>query len=225
MAAPIRGQHDILGRDDLPVKLLLVHGLGRTPLSLTFLGRSLRQAGHEPSFFSYWAFAESYQRIVDRLTLTLLALNADASPVGLIGHSLGGLLLRHALARVPSLRVHRLIMLGTPNQPPRLARRAILWLPFRAFTGSCGALLATADAYGQIPPLRVPYTIIAGTAGSIRPGGSFAGESNDGFVAVSETRVTPQDRPVLFPVFHTFMMNSHRVQQAILAALAQSVAV
>ena len=110
------------------MRVLLVHGLGRTPASLALLHRALRRAGHAPASFAYYAFAQSYEGIRRRLVAQLQTWAAAPDPVALIGHSLGGLLLRHALADVPTLPVHHLIMLGTPNRPPRRAVRAIRWL-------------------------------------------------------------------------------------------------
>jgi pimeloyl-ACP methyl ester carboxylesterase len=201
------------------MRVLLVHGLGRTPLSLQGLARALRRESHLPVQFGYYAFAEPYDRIRARLASELRNLARSAEPVGLIGHSLGGLLLRHALPEAPALRVHRLIMLGTPNQPPRLALRANRWLPFRMFTQSCGQLLASPGDYARIPPPSVPYTLVAGTAGWRRIPGPFGGEPNDGLVAVSETRVVPDDAPHLLPVAHTFMMNDRRLQELVMDLL------
>ena len=197
----------------------MVHGLGRTPLSLQSLARALRRGGHSTQLFGYYAFAEHYDRIRLRLASELRSMARNSEPVGLLGHSLGGLLLRHALPDAPGLRVHRLIMLGTPNQPPRLAVRANRWLPFRVFTRSCGSLLATPGAFSRIPPPAVPYTLVAGTAGWRRVPGPFSTEPNDGLVAVSETLVVPEDEPHLLPVRHTFMMNDRRIQQLVLDLL------
>lgn len=202
------------------MRVLLVHGLGRTPLSLQGLARTLRQAGHRTRFFGYYAFAEHYDQIRQRLASELRSLARARDPVALIGHSLGGLLLRHAVSEAPDLVVHRLVMLGTPNQPPRLAVRANRWLPFRVFTRSCGHLLADPSAYARIPAPGVPYSLVAGTRGWRRPAGPFQGEANDGLVAVSETLVRSEDQPHLLPISHTFMMNDRRLQQLVLALLA-----
>lgn len=200
------------------MRVLLVHGLGRTPLSLARLGAVLRGAGHQPQFFAYLAFAEPYERIRRRLVARLLELAREDAPVALVGHSLGGLLLRHALPDAGQLAVHHLIMLGTPNQSPRRARLAVRWLPFRLFARSSGEVLASPDAYARIPAPAVPTTVIAGTAGLRLLGRPFGAEPHDGFVAVSETRLTG-GRELLLPVAHTFMMNDRRLHAEVLAIL------
>jgi len=199
-----------------------VHGLGRTPASLARLGRTLKRAGHAQQYLAYFAFAESYEEIRGRVITRLRKLAADPQPVALVGHSLGGLLLRHALVEVPELQVHQLIMLGTPNRPPRRAREAVRWLPFRLFARSCGEVLASPEFYGELPAPVVPYTIIAGTGGHSLLAGPFGHEPHDGFVAVAETPIRDTDQPILLPVAHTFMMNDPELQAQVLTLLRGS---
>ena len=144
----------------------------------------------------------------------------DREPVALIGHSLGGLLLHDALADVPELRVHRLIMLGTPNRSPRRAKRVESWLPFKVFARSSGTLLASPSAFVRIAQPKVPYTIIAGTGGYRWLSAPFGAELHDGVVAVDETRIRDSDEPVLLNVAHTFMMNDRRLQEFVIELLA-----
>lgn len=65
------------------------------------------------------------------------------------------------------------------------------------------------------------YLVIAGTGGWRGRWDPFEGTPNDGFVAVDETRIGPEDATVVLPVAHTFMMNSRAVQDAILEALGE----
>ena len=199
--------------------ILLVHGLGRTPLSLFGLAPALRRAGHHTRFFAYSPTFEPLPRVVRRLTARLRKLARPGRPVGLVGHSLGGLLLRIALPAVPELSVHRLVMLGTPNRPPRLAGWAWRRFPFRWFTRDCGRLLACPGSIPALPAPAVPYTVIAGTAGPRGRLSPFGDEPNDGVVAVAETLVREADEPVLLPVLHTWMMDDARVKRAVAAAM------
>lgn len=115
-------------------------------------------------------------------------------------------------------------MLGTPNQPPRLARRFRHLWPYRIVSGQVGQLLGDPHFFATLPPIRVPYTIIAGTGGSRGRWSLFGGEPNDGTVAVAETLVAPNDIPILVPARHTFMMNHPDVRKAVRRALADAAA-
>ncbi|MGH7508160.1 MAG: esterase/lipase family protein [Gemmatimonadales bacterium] len=203
------------------MELLLVHGMGRTALSLGRLARDLRRAGHRAQVLGYVAALEPFQQIVARIHSRLAGLAQRRQPYAVLGHSLGGLLVRSALALEPvqPLPVH-LIMLGTPNRSPRLARRyGRTWL-YRWFNGECGQVLGRPSFFDQLPPPPVPYTIIAGTGGRHGRLGSFGVEANDGVIAVSETLVSDMDAPVEIPVRHTFMMNDRRVREVIRRVLA-----
>ncbi len=197
--------------------ILLVHGLGRTPLSLFGLASALRRAGHHTRFFAYSPTFEILPRIIRRLSHRLRSLAKTNQSVGLVGHSLGGLLLRLALARVPRLQVRHFVMLGTPNKGSRMARLASRWLPFRLLTRDCGRFLVASDGFAHLPPLRVPTTVIAGTAGPRGRFSPFGDEVNDGLVAVAETAIENMEL-IQLPVLHTFMMDSPAVHERVLAA-------
>ncbi len=203
------------------MQLLLVHGLGRTPLSLFGLARVLRRDGHHTRFFGYLPPFESVPRILRRLVGALRGFARSRRKIGLIGHSLGGLLLRMALAEVPELRVHHFVMLGTPQVPPRMARLAWRWFPpFRIFTRDCGRLLNSQHAFRVLPELQVPFTVIAGTAGLRGWFSPFGDDPNDGLVSVAEARVSGAE-PVRLPVLHTLMMDAVAVRARISAIMSE----
>lgn len=182
------------------------------------LGAALRRNGHRTSYFGYAPTFEFLPRILDRLANRLQLLGRSGEPIGLAAHSLGGLLLRRALIEAP-VNVHRLVMLGTPNRPPRMAAYFWQWRLFRWATGECGRFLASPHSISAMSPPVVPYTIIAGTAGPRHPRLAFGEELNDGIVAVSETRIRDDDQPLLVPVYHSFLMDDRRVQKHVRNAL------
>ncbi|MGH7523469.1 MAG: esterase/lipase family protein, partial [Gemmatimonadales bacterium] len=138
------------------VDVLLVHGMGRTPLSMWRLARSLRAAGLRTHQFAYTTAWQSVDAIVERLAARLRELSGNDYIV--IGHSLGGVLLRAAISKLgPDVRLpRRLIMLGSPNQSPRLARRFSRASWYRLLNGDAGSLLADQARLARIPVVSVP---------------------------------------------------------------------
>lgn len=202
------------------MRVILVHGLGRSPWSMARLARNLRRAGHAPETIGYIAAVEPFEQIRARVRERLFA-NARDGMYAAVGHSLGGLLLRAALADFPAdVPLPKLLVtLGSPTRPPRLARRLRdLWL-YRRLAGECGQLLADADFLASLHVPPVHYTAIAGTRGWPSNVGPFGAELNDGVVAVDETLTATTVEHVHVPAFHTFLMNSHAVQRHICARL------
>jgi hypothetical protein len=198
------------------MRVVLVHGLGRTPLSMVRLARCLRRTGHATELIGYIAALEPFERIRARVRARLVA-NGAAGPYAAIGHSLGGLLLRAALADFPpSAPLPRLfVTLGTPTRPPRLARLLRnAWL-YRRLAGECGQLLVNAEFLESLHVPRVPYTAIAGTRGWPQHVGPFRGAPNDGVVALDETTTAGAIEHVHVPAFHTFLMNNQAAQRHI----------
>lgn len=199
------------------MKLLLIHGLSRSPFSLLTLERRLQQAGWTTEQFAYAAVLESYDQIVERLRSRLEAI-ADREPYGIVAHSLGGLLTRSALGKIRSALPKQIVMLGTPNRQPRLATFANQIPLFQWWTGQCGANLADPAFFDKLPPLTSSYTIIAGTSGLRGAWSPFGTDVNDGIVALNETYLSSRDRVITFPVYHTFMMNDRRIQETVVQA-------
>ena len=202
------------------MNIVLIHGLGRTPLSMLGLANHLRQSGYQPELFGYAAFAESYGQIVERLRERLAHLS-HRGPYGIVAHSLGGVLTRSALADPDMDLPRHVVMLGTPNQSPRLAQLVWYLWPFQWISGTCGQRLASPEFYEALPPLQTAYTLIAGTSGPRGPWSPFGMEVNDGLVTLNETRLSATDRPLEFPGIHGFMMNQPQVQSTVVQVLRE----
>lgn len=198
------------------MKILLIHGLSRTPLSLLSLEWYLQKTSEwKTEQFAYLAFAESFDRIVQRLRIQLQKI-ASQGNYGIVAHSLGGLLTRAALGLGSIPLPQHIVMLGTPNQMPRLAPHAWRLLPpFRWWTGECGFNLSNPNFFASLAKIESPYTIVAGTGGHRGFLSPFGDELNDGIVALDETRLTHRDQIIQLPVMHTFMMNDSQVQKTV----------
>jgi hypothetical protein len=201
------------------MQIILIHGMGRTRRSMAPLGAYLARQGHTVRYFGYIAAAEPFARIAQRLVRCAGGW-ASGQPYALVTHSLGGVLARAALPSLADCPPRQLVMLAPPNRPPLLARRLAGNPLFRFATGDCGRSLGDQRFYDQLAPVRVPTTIIAGTAGPRGRWSPFGAEPNDGVVAVAETRLAGAPEPRLVPAVHTLIMRSPQVARLVAEQLA-----
>lgn len=214
----------LVRRDESNVlKILLVHGLGRTIWSMSGLAAALQAEGHATESFGYVAFLQSFDEIVQSLRDRLKTLSLSGS-YGIVTHSLGGVLTRAALAQTedqtdfpPPAHV---VMLAPPNQSPRLGRFANYLFPYQWFSRECGANLASSEFYECLAPLDCPYTIIAGTAGPVGAFSPFGLKANDAIIGIEETKMRECDRPLQVPAFHSFIMNYAQTKQLTASAFS-----
>ena len=202
------------------MNVLMVHGLWRTTLSLRRLGRALAREGHRPEYFAYRPWAESYAAMRDRLGERIAALRAEGEPYALIGHSLGGVLLRDAMARSGGRRPEALILLAAPATAPRAARLAWRVPIFRWLARDAGRQLAEWYELASIPAPECPCLVIAGTRGPRARWLPLGDAPNDGILSVAEASVSATARVATVRATHTFIMNHPDARALIRDALA-----
>lgn len=203
-----------------PVRVLFVHGMGRTPASGWPLLWQLRRAGLATATFGYMASMEDFAAVAKRLALKIAAI-AQREEYVVVGHSLGGVLARAALnALPPQTRAPRhLFLLGSPVRPSRLAGKLRANPLFRVLTRDCGQLLGSESRMAGIGPVAVATTSIAGIKGLAWQRGPFGSEANDGVVALSEVSADWLAGPLQVPVVHTLLPSSALVARHIIERL------
>lgn len=204
------------------MRVFMIHGMGRTSVSLALLARRLRQAGHTTSSFGYLVSRQSIDAIADAWVAHIeraLAEDDDDDNDGanddggfaVVGHSLGNLITRKVIPRLP--RLARFVMLAPPNHPPAMARALERSPVFRALTQDAGKkLLDSEDFYATLPRPAVPTLIIAGNGGPRFARSPWKGGENDGVVSVDECRLDGDNiEVVVVDAIHTLIMNQRDV--------------
>ena len=228
------------------MRIVLVHGMGRTSVSLALLASRLRRAGHQTSSFGYFVTRQPLAAIADDFVAHIerhvprgppdptgadkngVDVNDDVDDSGyaIVSHSLGGIVTRLALPRLQGLQ--RLVMLGPPNQPPALAGRLQRNPIFRGLTRDAGQKLANVDDfYRDLPVPTMPTLIVAGTAGPRFKTSPWQGDDNDGIVGLEESKLLNDDgtipanvEHVELPLIHTVIMNNAEATRRVLRFLA-----
>jgi hypothetical protein len=126
-----RGHGDEQGREHV----VLVHGLLRTPRSWITVRRHLERSGFSTGVFGYSSLSGALEPHGRALSAELRRLDARGDDtrgrdtrgrwarVHLVGHSLGNLVIRAALALGRPKNLGRVVMLVPPNQGSAVARR------------------------------------------------------------------------------------------------------
>ena len=182
--------------------IVLLHGQGRTRLSMVVLGKRFRSAGYQTLNFPYNQTIHSLDEISGQL-VEFIGQKVKTSDYHLIGHSLGNVIIRNAFRKDYPAGLGKIVMLAPPNQPAHLAKRLKKNLIYRVFTGDSGQKLSEEKFYRDLPIPRVPFGVIAGDKGQSL---TFS-EPNDGVVTVESTKLEGMADWILLHHGHTFIMN------------------
>lgn len=198
-----------------PECVVLLHGLARTAASMVVLDSALTRAGFTVANVGY----PSRKHPIERLAPMAMELGIGecrgrgAGVIHFVTHSLGGILVRYYLDdhRLPELG--RVVMLAPPNKGSEIADELGGVPGLRVLSGPAGLQLGTGK--DSIPlklgPPRFEVGVIAGTR-SINPIlSAIIPESDDGKVAVENTKLEGMVDFLALPHTHTFMMRSSNV--------------
>src|SRR3569623_19875 len=201
---------------------LFVHGMWRTPLSGWPMLWRLRRGGLQTSTFGYMSSLEDFLVIRGRLVQKIAAL--ATSDYVLIGHSLGGVLIRAAVNALPpeTRTPHHVFLLGSPVRPSRLAQKLGRNPIYRGLTRDCGELLGSAQRMSGIGRTSVPTTAIVGIRGLPWQRGPFGGELNDGVVSISEVSAVWFSEQIEVSTVHTLLPASKSISNLILERVISS---
>jgi hypothetical protein len=142
------------------MRIILIHGQGRTPLAMSLLGWRLNRQRYKIHYFGYATPTETFEAITQRL-VRFIGRKIGPRPYAIVAHSLGGIITRASLPYLDNNPPRHLVMLAPPNQPALIAKKARANALYRLVTRDCGRKLSDEAFYQTLPLPTVPTTIIA----------------------------------------------------------------
>ena len=198
--------------------VILIHGLHQTAWIMRPLAKRLQTAGFKTHQFGYRSMRDGIQTNSLRLNKWLEENHHPDELIHLVGHSLGGLIIRDFVTQYPKWQIGRCVTLGTPHLGSVCAD--YIWRLTPAVVGR-----SYVDALdGTVAPL--PEHITLGVIAGNRPyglGQIFLQYHNrklrqahnplldehlvhDGTVYLKETKLEAAADHLLLPVSHTGML-------------------
>ena len=174
--------------------VVVVHGMGRTEMSMLPLAWTLERQGYDVINWGYSSTCCSVDELGQQLADHLHALDGpEPAKIHFVGHSLGNIIVRHVLDNNPPAPMGRVVMLAPPNDGSEIADKYVdwlgwLWEPLEDLTTDEDSTVRT------LAPI------------ADREVGVIAGKY-DGKVTVEETRIASIKDHYVVPAAHTFIMN------------------
>ncbi len=199
-------------------RVILIHGLHQTAWIMRPLAKRLQAAGFDTHQYAYRSMRDGIKTNSARLNDWLENHHHPDQPIDLVGHSLGGLIIRDFVYHYPKWQIGRCVTLGTPHNGSICAD--YIWRLTPAVVGR-----SYVDALdGTVAPL--PAHVTLGVIAGNRPyglGQLFLQYHNrklrtadqtplkekrahDGTVYVEETKMDAATDHIVMPVSHTGML-------------------
>ena len=189
--------------------VILVHGLGRSRVSMGGMERALLSAGYQVAAISYSSTRQSVAR--NAADLAELIENLEGvDRISFVTHSLGGLVARSLLAREDMpwrkrIAVNALIMTAPPSRGSRMAD-VLQYVPPVNLILWRGLFDSRTSAVATLPTPNIPFAIIAAGRGGTGWNPLLSGD-DDLIVSVAETRLDGADGWMRVNGIHAFVMN------------------
>jgi pimeloyl-ACP methyl ester carboxylesterase len=190
--------------------LVLLHGLGRTRWSLWPVAREAARRGYRVHNLGYPSTRAPIEQLAEAVGHRVLAVVSETNPVDVVTHSMGGIVLRAAVAAgiLPAEAVRRVVMLAPPNHGSELADRLRDFRIYRLATGPAGQQIGTNEESvpKRLPPPPFEVGIIAGRRAANPVFARVMGSESDGKVTVGSAQLDGMRDLVVVDRAHTFIM-------------------
>jgi pimeloyl-ACP methyl ester carboxylesterase len=190
--------------------VVLLHGMGRTSLSMKRMEHYLANHGYRVINVTYHSRRLSIEQLSEDYLRNLLAqkITDPGAKVHFVTHSLGGIILRQYLANHAPENLGRVVMLAPPNHGSEIIDCLQAHPISREFIGASGRELGTgADAVpNRLGPVHFECGVIAGDR-SFNPFlTALLPRPNDGKVSVASAKVEGMSDCLVLHSTHTWLM-------------------
>ena len=194
--------------------VIVLHGLVRSPSSMSRMCAALQQAGFSVANVAYPSRSGTIHDLAGKTLAAALDDEAArrAEKIHFVGHSLGAILVRDYLRHHRVEKLGRVVMLAPPNQGSEVADRLRRWRLYRWINGPAGQELGTdpAGAPQNLGEIDYAVGVIAGDRTINWINSLIIPGADDGKVSVESTRIKGMADHVVIHTAHPFIMKNRK---------------
>lgn len=195
--------------------IVLVHGMGCSSAVFRHHKRLFSEVGYTVIPFEYPSTRVKIEKSAEYLDQLIKSLDG-ITEINVLAHSMGGLVMRAWSAKHKDPRMHRLVMMGTPNKGAKLATIFKNVSLFRLALGPAGQQMATLAENGakfadKFPAPKMEFAIIAGSSNTEKGFNALIPGDDDGTVGVESTKLTGAKDFCQVNCLHTHLINNLQV--------------
>ncbi len=204
-AAWLANKEQIGKSSETPLRILLIHGLGRSRQSMNGLKEGLEDQGFDVEAVQYPSTRLSLEDHARQVGQVIEAW--EVQELVIVTHSLGGLVTRKMIEMEQGWRsktkLRSVVMIAPPNQGAAISDYLQKYSLFGTIMGKAGLETRTIDA-SSLPVPDVPFAIIAGGKGDKKGYNPLLEGDDDGVVRVEETSLEGQTDYLLRPQYKAY---------------------
>jgi triacylglycerol lipase len=183
--------------------IVFIHGIGRTPLSLTRIILAAKTRGYKTLAWKYPSRKKSGIVLAQDLTDYLSEkIPTNCTKVHFVTHSLGGYIVSLYLRQETTVPVGRVVMIAPPLGGSEVIDEGVSWPLFKEFFGPVVHELKTKPLQLEHPELHPDIAVIAGSR-SKWPWSLLFDEPNDSKVSVHSTKNIKAKEHAVLPYNHS----------------------
>jgi len=202
-------------------KVVLIHGLARTPRSMSKMAKTLGEAGFEVTNIGYPSRSYRIEELSLIVRESIACEMVGVERVHIVTHSLGGILVRYIQQNFPLENIGRVVMLSPPNQGSEVVDKlGDMWL-FKLVNGPAGSQLGTSpESFLEgLGAVDFELGIITGDRSINWILSLMIPGKDDGKVSVERARVGGMDDFKIVHATHPFIMKKKSVIREVVAFL------
>ncbi len=193
--------------------VILLHGLARTDSSMAKMADYLREQNYQVVNVDYPSRHHPLEELAGMAIEPAITECSSEVRINFVTHSLGGILVRWYLWKHEIPNLHRVVMLGPPNQGAEVVDKLANVPGFHFINGDVGLQLGTTK--NSMPKIigaaDFDVGIIAGSSSINFIFSYLIPGPDDGTVSVESTKLIGMNDHIVMPVTHPFMMRNTQV--------------